>query len=252
MFRSAVAVLFGVAVAFSVGFPAGDSDDEEALFRPLSADPEPTPAMQTALASWIDVRFQATPFEAAVASLSKQVGVSIVVDPLLVGKNSVKLDHPVSFELQRVRLLSALEVLGRRFDLIADVRPDFIMLVERGEDKTNVRRAYPAPDLLLDRNGKWIDYASSWLIALLQDCVERDVWEPNGGDATIMFHPSSMTLMVNAPRPVQQKVAEAFGLLRRGRDQTRRWIALRQTAPLEQVLSELERAYADPPAVVPP
>lgn len=252
MFRSAAAGLLGVAVAFSIGLPAGDSDDEEVLLRPLSGEPEPTSAMRAALASWIDVRFQTTSFESAVASISKQVGVSIVIDPALVGRDAVKLEHPVSFELQRVKLLSALEVLGRRFDLVADVRPDFIMLVERGEDKRNVCKAYPVPDLLLDRNGKWIDYASSWLIALLQDCVERDVWEPNGGDATIMFYPSSMTLMVNAPRPVHQKVAEAFGLLRRGRDQTRRWIALRQTVPLEQVLSELERAYADPPAVVPP
>jgi len=242
MKRLVIIGLLGLGVGFIAAEPPERSPGEADFTRPLSAEDVPSPAMHRALQLWMDVDFDNVALGEFAARLSAQAGVNIAVDVVGIEKAGGKRNQPVTARLQRVRLLSALEVALRPFDLAVDVRPDYLMIVDQKDaGKVNVQHAYPTADLMIDRSGRWLDPNGIAHVQLIIDLVDRDVWEPNGGDATIQFHAPSISLAVNAPRETQRRVAAFLDLLRRTREQTIHLLRQRQLAKLEQVLLDLDR-----------
>jgi hypothetical protein len=242
MERFVIVGLLGVGVGFVASEPPERSPGEADFTSPLSAEDVPSPAMNRALQTWIDVDFDNVPLREFAARLSAQVGVNIAIDVVGIEKAGGKRDQSVTARLQRVRLLSALEVALRPFNLAVDVRPDYLMIVDQKDvAKVNVQHAYPTADLMIDGTGRWLDPNGVSHVQLIQDLVDRDIWETNGGDATIQFHAPSISLAVNAPRETQRRVAAFLDLLRRTREQTIHLLRQRELAKLEQVLLDLDR-----------
>jgi hypothetical protein len=252
MIRTTFAAVAAGALVFSIQ----QSPDD--LTRPVTTDPDQTPAMTKALASWIDVDFRQTPLDQAVESLSRQLGASIVLDEASLANAMVGRNQPITLTMRRVRLTSAFDAMLRPLNLEVDLRPDHLLVVDRESTRrTNVVRSYPVADLALDGNGRWVDPNATALIRLIQDMVDRDIWEPNGGDALANFHARTVAVVVNAPPDTHRKVADFLRLLRLTRERTEALLADRRVTTLERALVELDQASDAPlklemPAPYPP
>src|SRR5687768_2982197 len=210
-------------------------DDDPAL--PLSFEEERTDAMRKALKQTIDVAFKNEPLESAIAQIAKRAGVSIHLDPVSLANAMVDRTQPVTVALSRIHLTSALEAILDPLNLTLDVRPDhFVVIDKESTRRTNVVRFYPVADLVLNRSGGWLDPDGAAISQIIYDTIDRDVWEPNGGDATIAFYPSGIALVINAARETHWKVFEMFGMLRQIREQTARLLERHDLPALEDAL----------------
>jgi len=235
-----------VAVACCLSLVPEPPPDSDPTF-PLSLDEEPSDAMRSALIKWIDVDFKRTPLEQAAAMLGRQAGVAITLDPTSLANAMVDRNQPVDLRADRVRLATALDLMLSPLNLVAQFRPDVVVVVDReSTKKTNTQRFYPVADLVLNATGGWVDSDGRKLSQILVDSVDRDVWEPNGGDATITFYLPALCLVITAPPDTQYKVRQLLGMLRRAKGQTAELLERNDLGKLEDVLANLDRVRISP------
>lgn len=238
--------IFGIIVGatFSPREAAFAPADDATL--PLDFEDQ-TPALRSALSKAIDVDFEKAPLQKAVAVLSQQAGVNIVLDLTSLASAKVAVDQPVSLQVKRVRLTTALELILDEFNLTAEVRSDVIVVVDRqSAKKLNVFRLYPVADLIVNPNGGWTDPEGRRLAQVVFDSVDRDLWEPNGGDCTISFVLQGLAFNINAPNETHRKVKSLLDAVRRMREQTARLLERSDLGALEQSLVETDKTSVSP------
>jgi hypothetical protein len=210
--------------------------------EPIDGREEQSAEMRAALSKWIDVDFEKVPFQQAVRKLSEQAGVSIVLDETSLANAMVDKNSVISLHVKRVRLTSALQLILDPLNLDADFRPDVVVIVDKESmKKTNVAKVYPVADLVI-APGRSQGDLHALLIRITEDLIDRDVWEPNGGDAQMEFFPNTLSMGVSAPLNTQRKVQSFFAMLRTCRSQTIQLLEERDLGKLEEVLVQLAAA----------
>jgi hypothetical protein len=210
--------------------------------EPIDGREEQSAEMRAALSKWIDVDFEKVPFQQAVRKLSEQAGVSIVLDETSLANAMVDKNSVISLHVKRVRLTSALQLILDPLNLDADFRPDVVVIVDKESmKKTNVAKVYPVADLVI-APGRSQGDLHALLIRITEDLIDRDVWEPNGGDAQMEFFPNTLSMSVSAPLNTQRKVQSFFAMLRTCRSQTIQLLEERDLGKLEEVLVQLAAA----------
>lgn len=211
--------------------------------RPIEARGEQSPAMSSALSKWIDVDFEKIPFQQAVRILSQQAGVSIVLDEAALANAMFDPNLEVSLHVKRVRLTTAFQLLLDPLNLTIELRPDVIVVYDKeSTKKTSIERVYPAADLVLNGARGWADPQGGMLVRTMQDLIDRDIWEPNGGDAFMQFFAPTLSLVVHAPLDTQKKVESLLAILRMSRVQTVQLLEERDLGKLEDLLVALDAA----------
>jgi hypothetical protein len=240
MMKSLAAVAAG-ALLFSIQPPADD------LTRPIPLDDEPSPAMKKALNDWIDVDYSNVEIDAVFRDLSRRFGVPIEFDDATLVAAKIERDHPITFKATKTKLPTVLDAILSPHGLTAYDDADGFRVVEReSQRRKNVIRFHPIADLILHSEGGWIDPGGVQIIQIIQDTVDRDVWEPNGGDATIQFYRTSISIIVNVPKDTQEKVHRLLGILRKTRDRSRELLARHDMPTLEQALLDADRVAVPP------
>jgi hypothetical protein len=242
MWRTATLAFLGL----SIGLVLSPSQPPDGPTEAIEFSEE-SPAIRLAQSKLIDVDFEKTPLNQAMAFLARQTGINIILDARSLANAMVDKDQPVSLHLKRVRLTTAFELLLDDLHLMADFGPDVVMIVDRESTRRfNALKIHPIADLILNPNGGWIDPDGRRLAQVIQDAVDRDVWEPNGGDATISFVIQGIAFHINAPKDTHLKVKHVLDTVRRSRDQTARLLQRADIGALEQSLVESDRNSVSP------
>lgn len=240
MMKSFAAVAAGTLL-FSIQPPADD------LTRPVNLDEDPPLAMKKALNDWIDVDYSNVAIDSVLRDLSRRFGVRIEFEDATLVAAKIERDFPVTLKASRTKLPAVLEAILSPHGLTAFDDADGFQVVEKEwSRKPNVIRFHPIADLILLPNGSWIDPDGVQIIQIVQDTVNRDIWEANGGDATTQFYRTSISIIVNAPKDVHDKVHRMLGVLRKTRDRTRDLLARHDLPTLEQVLIDADRVAVPP------
>jgi len=237
------------AIAFlglSVGFVSSPGQPPTDPTEPIEFGQE-SPAIRLAQSKVIDVDFEKTPLDQAMSVLSREAGISIILDASSLANAMVDKNQPVSLHAKRILLTSAFELLLDDLHLEADFRPDVVVIIDRESAKrSNVVKIHPIADLVVNPNGGWIDPDGRRLAQVIQDTVDRDVWEPNGGDATISFVIQGISFHIQAPKDTHGKVKHVLDMVRRSREQTARLLQRADIGALEQLLVEKDRNSPTP------
>ena len=245
MFRTALVAVTSFVCA-AVLFDTSQAPQVQDPTRPIDGREEQSNEMKAALSKWIGADFENVPFQQAVKSLSEEAGVSIVLDQTSLANAMVDKDTPISLHVKRVRLASALQLILDPLNLYAEFRPDVVVIVDKESiKKFNIERVYPVADLVVPTVRTRGDLAPL-LIRLTEDLIDRDVWEPNGGDAQMEFFAPTFSMGVTAPLDTQRKVQAFFSMLRTCRAQTVQLLEERNLGKLEEVLVKLADAPAMP------
>jgi len=230
--------------AFCTG---GETSERNDPTRPVCMDEDSTPAMKRALNDWIDVDFTNAPIDSVFRDLSRRFGVPIDFDDGTLVAAKIERDHPVTFKAARTKLAVVLEAIVSPHGLTAYDESDRFRIVEKeGHRRMNVVRFHPVADLILLPTGAWVDLGAEQVIQIIEDTVDRDVWEPNGGDATIQYYRTSISIIVNAPKVTHEKVHRLLGLLRKTRERTAQLLERHDLPSLEVALGEAGRVAVPP------
>ena len=97
---------------------------------------------------------------------------------------------------------------------------------EPATQSDNVRRTYPVADLVVPISYNWHGpekhaprvTKEAQLIELITNTVQPGQWTSTGGNNTIQYFPMGMGLVVNAPKAVQDEIADLLADLRRLQD----------------------------------
>jgi hypothetical protein len=228
----------GVLVGYC-GWDSRAADENDDPRRPVAAAFENTPAMRNALQATIDVDFKDLPLQESLVQVGTRLGVSVVLDGPSLKEAKVDPRRLVTVKANGMRATRILEMILHPLNLAAEEREDHFLVVEKSNvDRKRHVRFYPVADFVLDGSGGWIDPHGEMVSQIIIDLVDRDVWEPNGGDAVVAFFPATMALTVYAPRDTQEKVFELLGRLRQTREQTIRLLSQHNLPLLEDVLAK--------------
>jgi len=132
--------------------PSGVSDPQEERKFPSPS----THAIQGKLDEPVSFQIQQLPLLEAISVLRKLTGVDIVLDPRSLKAQDVTLSTPVSLNVSKVRLKTALKLLVRPLGLTYKVEPDVILITSPSGSLSATRaKTYYIGDLVLPPGKKY-------------------------------------------------------------------------------------------------
>jgi hypothetical protein len=227
--------------------------------RPISLADDEFDRWTERLNRRVSVDFERTPLPKVVESLRAKAGCNIVLEPKVVVLKGFAVDAQredptgvlVTFTAANTRFETVLESILRPFDLSYYEVGDLLVLSERKQTQYFVQRAYPVADLVITSTDKGVFNSSADLIEAIIGCVDRDIWNRAGGDATIARFGPIESLLVNAPAETHRKLEQYLSNLRRGRDQTQELLKRAGLPPLQEVLRRQMPELESAPRLIP-
>ena len=189
----------------------------------------------------VSFAFDKTPLVEVIGVLDALTDVSFVIDRAALAKERVDVNTPVTVEVNRMPLRSALELVLWPLELGYIIRDGALFIVDLDEsrDWRPVTRFYPVPDLIAVRTGSELTVRVDQFVESIQQDVYPDSWEADGGEATIDFSPAAMSLVIRHGPESHAAVEKWLKYLRKARDRS---TAIAEGAGLP-ALSELQAAY---------
>jgi hypothetical protein len=168
-------------------------------------------AIIKALSSPIAVNFKDKPFQSVIDFLQEATGQPIILDKKALDEAGVTYETPITLNLRNVATKTLLKRILADHGLAYVIKEEAIQVttVERAKDML-ITRAYPIADLagIADvRFGPGINQLVAAqnikaIIDLIQASVEPSSWQVNSGPGTIVFEPTTMSLIVKASAEV--------------------------------------------------
>jgi type II secretory pathway component GspD/PulD (secretin) len=205
------------------GVPNVSSDAQNKEKEPLSI----------ILAKPVDVHFKDTPLKEALEKIRSTYGIAIRIDQVALAKKGISLDRPVTCQLEKVKLKSALTLLLGKFDLAYVVDGDGVEITTVYWARVKpVTRIFPVDDLFaaarpelsrkpqpplrddIPRASEWL-VGSDELVRLVECTIAPGHWEADGGKGTICYNANARGLVLTQPRDVLDEVQELLAALRR-------------------------------------
>jgi hypothetical protein len=189
--------------------------------------PQMTPkevALVKALNSVLSINFKGTSLKDALNYLQDRTGQSIIVDVGSLRELNVDYEDPVNFQVQKVTFRTALKKIlaDRGLSYIIKEGAIQVMSAAKARDQM-VIRTYPVDDFVNTTQvamwfGPFVARAQMFanaqnLINTIQASIDPGLWNVNGGPGSIVFDPSSMSLVVRAPAEFHFQMAGGGGLL---------------------------------------
>jgi hypothetical protein len=186
----------------------------KATLSPIHVSDPVAPIVKQALESPVTLSFDKTPLPNVVETLAPLLGGNIRLDPGAADRDEdgKVIELPtVTYQCNGVPLKTALEAMLSSVDLDYGFAFEG---VEIGSHDYLIRldewRIYPIPDVL-ERMGS---DGSGVLIQAIQEYIDREGWEPNGGDGEIQPLPGG-ALIVKCSPPTHRSVARFIEFTRR-------------------------------------
>ncbi|MGB7345911.1 MAG: hypothetical protein WBD20_16965 [Pirellulaceae bacterium] len=195
----------------------------------VSADPDGNVKIAAAMDKKLAIDFDDTPLDEAIAKLSDETGIDMVVDRRALEEIGLTPDTPVTCSLKSVSLRSALRLMLRELDLTYHIRDEVLEITTIEACEQNlVNRVY-----FLEATGFAIgDFQN--VINVLQSTIAPDTWEALGGPSTIapltQGQRSRPAILVSTTSDVHNQIADLLKAMRKnhvGADP----IADRESAP---------------------
>ncbi len=195
-----------------------------------------------------DINLANIPFRQALTRLGEQFDVNIALDAQAITILSLNDQEPVSVKLRQVSLRSALQIICEPRDLTAIVREGIVLVTDKLTGTSSLKTfIYPLADLALVVHGDRCYHVGAGYVQLIQDIIEPDSWDANGGDGRIQYHQETYSLVITQTESVQRQIAALLQQLRHTihiTDEIARW---RGQGSLAAVYS---KTYIDPNAQI--
>ena len=200
------------------------SEEKPASSLPTVIYDEPHPKIPSALKQAIPVDFQEMPLRDVVSYLTDATGVPILLDQAGLGEGGMDGNAPITLQIKEVSLQDVLSLMLEPYQLDILVKKDYLIITNRARAQKPEIRLYPVIDLV---RGARSSGSSQWLveshIEVIQNAVDPDQWEENGGQSTIEFIPSTFTFAVSASPRMHEKIEGLLKLIRASRGPTEDW-----------------------------
>jgi hypothetical protein len=206
--------------------PAKSSPGAESAKKPAEVQSNSAPAEKTsstkrsaiqrtadkierALASAMNPDFNETPLTQAVAFIASHYDINIFLDERGLQSAQVDKDTLVTLSLGGISLRTILELMLEPLNLGYFVRDNVLVITNKETVASRYdTRVYPVADLV-PLSAKPIEFQT-----LITQCVDRDVWESNGGDCGLRFDPVSRSIVVRASQPTHRTITSLLKDLR--------------------------------------
>ncbi len=226
-------------------FPSPKSWKELTQSRTQPKQLESEKAIEKQLTTKITLQFTETPLREVMKHLATKTGMNIVVDNLGLAEEGLKPDHPLSIDLEDVKLSTALKVMLEQHQLAYEIQEEVLKITSKNRIENAVLQVvtYHVADLVipvpqrvtLDLRGKAerpeqkpsaeelnktatnIADADS-LIQLIQSTIHPDSWSERGGSGAIRFYETTLSLVVRQPPKVHEQLRDLLEQLRRLQD----------------------------------
>lgn len=168
-------------------------------------------AIIKALSSPISVSFKDKPFQGVIDYLQEATGQPIILDKKALDEAGVTYETKVTLNLRNVATKTVLKRVLADLGLAYVIKEEAIQVttVERAKDML-ITRAYPIADLAGIADVRFPPGINQFVAAqnikaiidLIQASVEPSSWQVNSGPGTIVFEPTTMSLIVKASAEV--------------------------------------------------
>jgi hypothetical protein len=186
--------------------------------KPQLTDKEKT--LIKALNSVLSVDYDKKPLKDVIADLNERTGQAIVIDEQTLKEANIEYDDPVTFKAKKVTFRTVLKkILGDRgLTFIIQEGTIQVMTTQRAREHL-VTRAYPIGDLAtamdmrfppLLRRLQMLQNVGQ-LIDLIQNNVDPQSWQVNGGPGTISFYEPTMSLVIRQTAEMHYQLGGALG-----------------------------------------
>jgi hypothetical protein len=168
-------------------------------------------ALLDALQKPISVDFSGDTFSSVIEYLQKLTGQTIVMDKQALEEANVTYDTPVTLRLPKVSLRTVLKRMLGDLNLTYVIKEESIQITTPARAKEMmVTRAYYVGDLVGMANvfyGPALNQLQmiqsiGTIINTVQSQIDPATWQANGGSATIVYDPISMSLIIKASAEV--------------------------------------------------
>lgn len=233
--------------------PAGESDrapsvvDEagKVLFTPVALRSEgfTDPAVLQRKVS-IDVREM--PMDQLLAEMAREHDFNLVIDAHAFDVVQADPHKPVTLRLENVPLGSALSYILHPLELTAQVRHEAVHIVDEPvTGQALVTRFHTVADLPVSQSPA--DFPFEELVELMMNVLAPELWEEFGGESTLDYCPFSMSLVITAPRYLQDLVHAYWMMSRAQRDKSAKLLQVLGREPVHELQAQLLAARSDGP-----
>jgi len=176
-------------------------------------------AIEKALDQPTRLEFIETPLYDVVDYLRERHGIQIMVDHRALDMVGIPSDTPITVNIRKLPLRSALDLMLREFDLTWTVHCDVLLITTPEEAETMmITKVYDVADLVVCRDKKgrlWDDYDT--LIEVLQTTVDPMNWDIVGGSGSADggTFSTAKVLVVSQTYRTHQQIAALLKKLRR-------------------------------------
>jgi hypothetical protein len=203
------------------------------------------------------LNYKETPLRELLADLSVRFKTSIHLDEQGLANAMVHAAVPVTISVSNVTLKAGLKLILQPLRLDAAPRDGLLVVTDlESLKKINVLVGYPVADLILSPRGGDVLDGSASLIRLITETVDKDVWEVNGGDGTVLYFRPALLFLINASPDTHEKVAELLAMLRKTQSRVNEILKNTQWRDRAELLSKLKEPpvslAVNPPASPPP
>jgi hypothetical protein len=168
-------------------------------------------AILKALSSPISVEFKSKTFQSVMDFLQEAMGQPIILDKRGMDEVGVTYETPVNLNLRNVATRTVLKRILADYGLTYVIKEEAIQItsIERAKDML-ITRSYPIADLAGIGNVSFAPGVNQFqaaqnikaIIDLIQSSIEPSSWQVNNGPGTIVFEPTTMSLIVKASAEV--------------------------------------------------
>jgi hypothetical protein len=197
-------------------------------------------AFEEKLSQKLSLTFKKTPLDAALKELSGKAGLNIVIDNQGLAEEGITVEHPMTLEVEGVKVSTALNVILEPLHLDYVVQEEVLKVTSktRIENAAMVTATYPVADLVIPipqritldlgdkpeklapqkANGRAPVADFKELTQLVVSTIHPDSWDEKGGSGSIRSYETTLSLVVRQTPKVHEELRDLLEQLRRLQD----------------------------------
>ena len=172
--------------------------------------------------------FEEVPFADVIEYFDQQSEARFLIDPLSrasieSSRQLIETYDLVTFDVEDVMLRQALTRILVPLELAWIAQDGLIAILPKADvEERHTTRVYPVPDLIFAKSGAEVTSYEDEFIEMLQNTIEPDSWEEDGGEATVEFLSAALSLSIRATQRNHGLIEELFTDAREARARSMR------------------------------